>query len=102
MLMREAYAEKYNSNIVNVICQECGYLVEFTFKSGMNLKLCINKHSVVNNIEEEIISPEFLNGDKYCSKCGDPMKLVSWKGKKFWGCSNYSKCKTYQRFNTDI
>jgi restriction system protein len=97
-IMREIYPENYNSNLVKIMCEECGDIVEFIFRNGEINKPCKNGHLVLNNIDQEILSPKYLSGEKYCVKCGKPMKLVIWKHKKFWGCSDYPKCKSYQKF----
>jgi restriction system protein len=36
-----------------------------------------------------------LSGDPtpLCPQCDAPMRVVSWKRRKFWGCSNYPRCK---------
>jgi HJR/Mrr/RecB family endonuclease len=101
LIMRESYPENYNSNVVKVMCEECGDIVEFIFRNGEINKQCKNGHLVLNNIEQDIFSPEYFSGYKYCIKCGKPMELITWKHKKFWGCSDYPKCKSYQKFNTN-
>jgi restriction system protein len=98
ILMREIYPENYNSNLVKIMCIECGEIVEFTFKSNDLIKPCKNGHSVQNDFDTEILSPRYLSSNKYCVKCGKPMKLVYWKKKHFWGCSGYPKCRSYQRY----
>lgn len=44
-----------------------------------------------NHLEESVkkVVPE----DRICPNCGSPMKLRTGKFSKFWGCSNYPKCK---------
>ncbi|MEN2708360.1 topoisomerase DNA-binding C4 zinc finger domain-containing protein, partial [Vibrio cholerae] len=41
---------------------------------------------------------------KQCSRCGSEMVLRETKrgenkGKQFWGCSGFPKCKTVEKFN---
>jgi restriction system protein len=100
LMMREIYPENYNSNLVKIMCKECGDIVNFTFKNNDTSKSCKNGHSVQNDFDAEILSPKYLTNYKYCVKCGKPMKLVNWKKKYFWGCSNYPRCSSYQRYIT--
>jgi ssDNA-binding Zn-finger/Zn-ribbon topoisomerase 1 len=46
--------------------------------------------------ENEVIPDEYdLNPEEYqaCPRCGKPLKIVSWKGTQFWGCSGYPSCR---------
>tara|TARA_R110002124_G_scaffold286421_2_gene467288 strand:+ start:1792 stop:2550 length:759 start_codon:yes stop_codon:yes gene_type:complete len=51
---------------------------------------------------KEIIKQK--NTDKLCTKCGSDMVLREAKkgqnaGSKFWGCSNFPKCRTVEKLN---
>jgi ssDNA-binding Zn-finger/Zn-ribbon topoisomerase 1 len=80
------------------MCKNCGEIVEFVFNGEDKTKFCINGHSVINDFDSEVLSPKYFNNDKYCVKCGQPMKLVKGKSKYFWGCSSYPKCISYQKY----
>jgi restriction system protein len=46
--------------------------------------------------EDDIIPVNFVpntSKDSYCPKCGSPMKVVNWEGKRFLGCSAYPSCR---------
>ncbi|MEX2714624.1 nuclease-related domain-containing protein, partial [Vibrio cholerae] len=53
------------------------------------------------HVKELVASKEFV---KQCSRCGSEMVLRETKrgenkGKQFWGCSGFPKCKTVEKFN---
>ncbi len=53
------------------------------------------------HVKERVASKEFV---KQCSRCGSEMVLRETKrgenkGKQFWGCSGFPKCKTVEKFN---
>ena len=98
LIMRDLYPENHDSNLIKIMCEECGDIVDFIFKDNINSKLCVNGHSLINNFDKEVLLPGYLDNGRCCVKCGKPMKLVSYRNKKFWGCSNYPRCKSYQRF----
>ncbi|MHB8580661.1 MAG: restriction endonuclease [Ignavibacteriaceae bacterium] len=98
LMMRDLYPENFDSNIVKIMCGKCGEVVNFSFNESANNKQCKNGHIVSYDFDKEILSPEYLTYNKYCVKCGKPMKLVSYRYKKFWGCSDYPRCKSYQKF----
>jgi restriction system protein len=60
LMMRDSYPENYNSNVVKVMCEECGDIVEFIFRNGEINKPCKNGHLVLNDIDQEILSPKYL------------------------------------------
>jgi restriction system protein len=97
LMMREVYPSQFESNLVSIMCRECGDVVSFAFGSGGSDKACSRGHLVRNDFDEEVLSPKYLTHAKYCVKCGKPMRLVNWKGKQFWGCSGYPRCRSYQR-----
>jgi HJR/Mrr/RecB family endonuclease len=96
-IMREVYPDNYSLNIIKAMCKECGDVVEFSLNDGDKEKSCKNGHKVINDFDTKALSLKYLSGDKFCIKCGKPMKLVNWKGKRFWGCSDYPRCRSYQR-----
>jgi ssDNA-binding Zn-finger/Zn-ribbon topoisomerase 1 len=62
---------------------------------------------VVNHIrmlyrEEDIVPETFAphkSGNDFCPKCGNPLKVVKWKGKSFMGCSAYPSCRYTTRLH---
>ncbi|EGR2041165.1 nuclease, partial [Vibrio cholerae] len=53
------------------------------------------------HVKELVALKEFV---KQCSRCGSEMVLRETKrgenkGKQFWGCSGFPKCKTVEKFN---
>jgi len=61
----------------------------------------IETEGLIENIriyykEDDIVPESFIpNPDKgsYCPRCGSPMRVINWHGRRFWGCSAYPSCK---------
>lgn len=61
----------------------------------------IERDELVNHIrtcykEDEVVPEQFSPDNKKnasCPKCGRPLKVVNWKGKRFMGCSGYPSCR---------
>ncbi len=71
-------------------------ITEVKLKKGVVTDLKHRKH-----IEELVASKENI---KQCSRCGSEMvvrekKRGENKGKQFWGCSSYPKCRSVEEFN---
>jgi ssDNA-binding Zn-finger/Zn-ribbon topoisomerase 1 len=56
------------------------------------LTACIRKHFK----EDDVVPTTFIPNrgiEDICPRCGNPMKVVRWRGKSFMGCSAYPSCR---------
>lgn len=98
-LMEMAYISKNESDKYEIVCRDCGDIVQFEFDVVIQ-KLCKSNHTVnsnINDIKKGIFhSANYVFLDPKCPICGGNMKKRISKNKKFspfWGCSKYPNCK---------
>lgn len=104
-LMKSAFSESNDIFNFDVVCEYCGEVSKSSSNNEINFT-CRFGH--VNNLQfDELyknaldnIAPKYI--DKSCPLCKS--KMVLRKGhltkNKFWGCSNYPKCKGTRQHNT--
>ena len=109
LLVNAAFPAREDVSSVKVMCLECGststLLVGETSTSGT----CENGHTVMNDITlARLLAASFaplpvMSGrptlpDVMCDRCKSKMRLVNGRRGKFWGCSQYPKCKWTKRY----
>jgi restriction system protein len=79
------------------MCKSCGTKVTHSLRLP-NAVSCSSGHPVEPTIKiDDLIGHASAPDAPLCKRCGKPMKLVkSKRGKRFWGCSQWPKCKSYQ------
>jgi HJR/Mrr/RecB family endonuclease len=82
-------AEKYWS-----ICILCGAKVAHSVRSS-EPAACVNGHLVDPAISiDDLIGNAPAGAAPLCSRCGKPMRLINGKKGRFWGCSQYPRCRS--------
>jgi HJR/Mrr/RecB family endonuclease len=56
------------------------------------LTACIRTHFKEDDVVPTTFTPNRGTKD-ICPRCGNPMKVVHWRGKSFMGCSAYPSCR---------
>lgn len=99
LLMNKAFPDKSDANIMRVMCQDCGEILELPFPNSLHAISCGKMHTIQISGSLQDISVKPLTGKKYCEKCGKELRVVNgWRG-KFWGCTGYPQCRFTQRYN---
>ena len=109
MLVNAAFPVKEDVSRASVICLECGVMVSLPVGDAPTSSLCENGHMVTN----DITIPQLASGplaplpsmsgpptlpDLLCDRCHSKMRLVDGRRGKFWGCSQYPKCRSTKRY----
>ena len=89
-LMIEAFGEQELLEY-RALCKECGEVVKFNLHTPAQV-ICPNNHSVFNDFDSSWFLVASEDGVPACKKCGKPMRLVSGRYGKFWGCTGYPSC----------
>ena len=80
------------------MCSSCGRKVEHNIRSPKPA-LCSNGHSVEPSLDiGGILGDAPIGRTPNCVKCGVPMRLINGTRGRFWGCSQYPKCRSTQRW----
>jgi restriction system protein len=84
-----ADAEQYWS-----ICTSCGARVAHSIRSPKPVA-CANGH-LVNPVlsMDDLLGHGPAGAAPLCSRCGKPMRLINGKKGRFWGCSQYPRCRS--------
>jgi hypothetical protein len=56
------------------------------------LVTCIRTHYREDDVVPTTFAPN-VGAKDACPKCGNPLKVVNWRGKSFMGCSAYPSCR---------
>jgi hypothetical protein len=97
VLMLQAYPNDGDSSYT-ILCCECGQNVTFDLNKSEHERLCPNGHTIVNDLDTELMSPSLVAGVPTCSKCGKKMRIVLGRRGKFWGCSAYPRCRSIRPY----
>jgi ssDNA-binding Zn-finger/Zn-ribbon topoisomerase 1 len=106
-LVNAAFPIREEISIAKVMCPECGAVLVLPVGDVPTSGVCENGHAVTNDItiaillnspvtQLRILSPPSLP-DIICERCNSRMRLVNGRRGKFWGCSQYPKCKSTKR-----
>jgi HJR/Mrr/RecB family endonuclease len=80
------------------MCRECGKVVRHHLRAPEEVRCqCCNMIAPTLNVDK--IVGAVPNSVPTCVKCGVPMRLVSGKNGKFWGCSDYPRCRSTKPFS---
>jgi len=93
-LMAQAFPGDGSADEYRAMCRECGDVVVFNLRDSNTEMSCKNSHMVKNDSPDSLVI-KLIAEAPACEKCGVKMRLV--KG-KFWGCSNYPKCRNTKRY----
>ena len=98
--LMELYRKHFQTNDIStnqVVCLECGEVVEFIYPSHGVIKKCSKGHNVTNNLPEHVTyyprTPKGSSSIVVCRLCGSSMRVIKGKRGKFWGCSRYPGCR---------
>jgi restriction system protein len=97
-LMAQAYPGDGSADEYRAMCRECGDIVLFNLREPVEEIGCRNSHMVKNDSPDSL-KIKLIAEAASCEKCGSKMRLVNGRRGKFWGCSNYPKCKSTLRFS---
>ncbi len=101
-LVLEAYPVLEDATVAKTMCLACGAIVEISVAESPVSALCSNGHTVTNTItpaDLRVFSP--TGAVPPCEKCGAPMRVVkSYRG-RFWGCSEYPKCRFTRKLSSN-
>ena len=104
-----AFPVKKEISTAKVMCSECGAVLVLPVGEVPTSGLCENGHAVTNDItvvtllnsplaKFHLLSDPPSLPDVICERCNCKMRVVNgWRG-KFWGCSQYPKCKFTKRY----
>jgi hypothetical protein len=82
-------AEKYWS-----ICTHCGAKVAHNIRSPEPVR-CANGHLVEPTLSiDDLLGNAPAGAAPLCKRCGKPMRLINGKKGRFWGCSQYPRCRS--------
>jgi ssDNA-binding Zn-finger/Zn-ribbon topoisomerase 1 len=110
VLVNTAYPVREEISTAKVMCLECGVIVSLPVGETPTSGLCENGHTVTNDIviAQMLSTPlgflQLLSGrpslpDIVCARCGSKMRVVNGTRGKFWGCSQYPKCRFTKRYD---
>jgi restriction system protein len=97
-LMAQAFPGEGNPDEYRAMCRECGEIVLFNLRESVEEISCKNSHMVKNDSPDSL-KIKLIAEVPSCEKCGSKMRLVNGRRGKFWGCSNYPKCRSTMRFS---
>lgn len=111
-LVNAAFPVKEEISTARVMCSECGAVLALPVGEAPTSGVCDNGHTVTNDIIVATLlnSPfpplQLLSGppslpDVICDRCKSKMRVVNGRRGKFWGCSQYPKCKSTKRYERD-
>lgn len=109
VLVNAAFPAREDISSVKVMCLECGSTVTLPVGETPTSGNCENGHTLTNNITlSRLLTASFaplplLSGrptlpDVICDRCHSTMRLVNGRRGKFWGCSQYPKCRWTKRY----
>jgi HJR/Mrr/RecB family endonuclease len=93
-LANKAYPVSADFSRASVLCRECGAVTMVPVEILPGTAQCPNGHPVISNIVTADLRILREGEVPYCGTCGAPMRLVEWRGRKFWGCTSYPKCRS--------
>jgi hypothetical protein len=97
-LMAQAFPGDGSADEYRAMCRECGDAVVFNLRQPTTEISCKNGHIVKNDSPDSLMT-KLIAEAPTCEKCGSKMKLVKGHYGKFWGCSNYPKCRSKKRYS---
>ena len=107
-LMEEAYPLNVENDKYELVCGQCGDIVQFELNGDLEKK-CKSNHLVKSNIEDIkkgiFQTSSFVYLDPKCPICSSKMRKIKSKYHKnsyFWGCSKYPKCTGVVRKNDNL
>ena len=86
----EGSADEYRA-----MCRDCEDIVVFNLRDPVPEIMCRNGH-LVKNDSPDSLKIRLIAEAPLCEKCGSKMRLMNGR---FWGCSNYPKCRNRKRFS---
>jgi HJR/Mrr/RecB family endonuclease len=81
------------------MCRECGDVVRHHLRAP-EIVLCRCGNSVAPMQSLDQILRTTSGSVPTCPKCGARMRLVRGRNGKFWGCSDYPKCRSTKPFDS--
>jgi hypothetical protein len=112
ILVNAAFPVKEEISTAKTMCLECGVVLTLPVGETPMSGVCDNGHTVINDITvARLLSAPFapltLSGpptlpDVICNRCKSKMRVVNGRQGKFWGCSQYPKCKFTKRYEGDL
>lgn len=93
-LANKAYPVSADFSEASVLCLDCGGVTAVPVEILPASAQCSNGHTVTSNIVTADLRVLQEGEVPYCETCGSPMRLVEWRGRKFWGCTSYPKCRS--------
>jgi Restriction endonuclease/Topoisomerase DNA binding C4 zinc finger len=96
-LMTQAFPGDGSADEYRAMCRECGDVVAFNLRDSITEMSCKNSHIVKNDSPDSLVI-KLIAEAPVCEKCGAKLRQVSGRFGKFWGCSNYPKCRNKKRF----
>lgn len=113
ILVNAAFPVKEETSTAKAMCLECGAVLTLPIAEAPTSGVCENGHAVTNDITvARVLTAPFaplpsMSGpptlpDIRCHRCNSKMRLVNGRRGKFWGCSQYPKCKGAKRYEGDL
>ena len=93
-LANKAYPVSADFSQASVLCRECGAVTVVPVDVLPGSAQCPNGHTVTSNIVTADLRILREGEVPYCETCGAPMRIVEWRGRSFWGCTSYPKCRS--------
>jgi hypothetical protein len=93
-LVNQAYPVSTDASSASVMCLECGAVTSMPVLDHPVTGVCSNGHSVSSKIVKADFRIASSSDVPYCDRCGSPMRMVSGRRGRFWGCSRYPACRT--------
>jgi hypothetical protein len=91
-LVTKAYPVSEVAQFANTMCLECGTTVNLPIRKSMTSLSCPKGHRVESTISLADLGV-FISGVPSCERCGSPMRIRRGYRGRFWGCSDYPKCR---------
>jgi restriction system protein len=112
ILVNAAFPVKEEISTAKAMCLECGVVLTLAIAEAPTSSICDHGHTVINDITvARLLSAPFaplaLSGPPtlsvvICKRCQSKMRVVNGRRGKFWGCSQYPKCKGAKRYEGDF
>lgn len=102
-LVLQAYPVAEDSKTAATMCIECGEVVSILVSDQIVTARCALGHEVSNTItlgNLRVFKPNSTT--PYCEACGSPMRVVNGYRGRFWGCSEYPRCKYTRKFSKRV
>jgi hypothetical protein len=93
-ILAQAFPGDGSADEYRAMCRECSDVVIFNLCDSITEMSCKNSHMVKNDSPDSLVI-KLIAEAPVCEKCGAKMRLVRGK---FWGCSNYPKCRNTKRY----